>query len=206
MSNNLNKRANKPKVEGSLVEQDSEQEAQKERLLIRKQTKLLGKEYPTIKQSELHIYVNSQYQDIQTAALHLAKGIGVSPSSVKAWLYNQQEVPSDKLAVVEQATEGAVTRESLRPDLYPADLGTTTYIVVEPLTLQQWVDNYGLPLWELSFSWGISETVLRRVLKGDRLFPAKKVLNVELLTQGLLGRATLRPDVYGPIDNGEVIL
>jgi DNA-binding transcriptional regulator YdaS (Cro superfamily) len=36
-------------------------------------------------------------------------------------LYQWTRVPAERVASIEEATEGKVTRHQLRPDLYPAD-------------------------------------------------------------------------------------
>ena len=45
-----------------------------------------------------------------------AKAIGFTPTSVYRWM--NTEFPIDKLRKIEIATEGKITREMLRPDLF----------------------------------------------------------------------------------------
>ncbi len=45
----------------------------------------------------------------------LARGLGISPQAISQW----QQVPATRVLAVERATDGAVTRSELRPDLYP---------------------------------------------------------------------------------------
>ena len=51
----------------------------------------------------------------------LARRIGVSQNAVSRWMRINGQV-GDRFAIkVEQATDGAVSRHDLRPDLYPRD-------------------------------------------------------------------------------------
>ncbi len=45
----------------------------------------------------------------------LARGLGISPQAISQW----RQVPATRVLAVERATDGAVTRSELRPDLYP---------------------------------------------------------------------------------------
>lgn len=47
----------------------------------------------------------------------LARKVGCTPQAVQRWC-KTGTVPSDRVVAVEEAVEGAVTREELRPDLY----------------------------------------------------------------------------------------
>jgi DNA-binding transcriptional regulator YdaS (Cro superfamily) len=48
-----------------------------------------------------------------------AKAIGYTPTSVYRWM--DKGFPIDKIRKIEIATEGKVTREMLRPDLFKRD-------------------------------------------------------------------------------------
>lgn len=54
---------------------------------------------------------------------HLAARIGgkVKQAHVWYWLRRSERVPAEYVIAVERATEGAVSRHDLRPDLYPRD-------------------------------------------------------------------------------------
>lgn len=45
----------------------------------------------------------------------LAKAIGVTPQAIYQW----RRVPAERVLAIEAATNGAVKRHELRPDLYP---------------------------------------------------------------------------------------
>lgn len=47
---------------------------------------------------------------------NFAKAIGYTPTSVYRWM--EQGFPINKLRKIETATEGKITREMLRPDLF----------------------------------------------------------------------------------------
>jgi DNA-binding transcriptional regulator YdaS (Cro superfamily) len=49
----------------------------------------------------------------------LAAACDVSPQAVTKWLENG--VPAERVLTIERVTNGAVSRYSLRPDLYPKD-------------------------------------------------------------------------------------
>ncbi|WP_312283661.1 Cro/CI family transcriptional regulator [Candidatus Igneacidithiobacillus taiwanensis] len=46
----------------------------------------------------------------------LARAVGVVPMTVSHWV--QRGIPIDKAIAIERATNGAVTREELRPDIF----------------------------------------------------------------------------------------
>lgn len=46
----------------------------------------------------------------------LADAVGISPMAVNKWIKNR--VPAERCAAVEKATEGKVTRQQLRPDIF----------------------------------------------------------------------------------------
>lgn len=50
----------------------------------------------------------------------LARKLGCTPQAVSK-MCSTGRVPAERVIPVEQATEGAVTRHELRPDLYPAE-------------------------------------------------------------------------------------
>lgn len=56
-----------------------------------------------------------EYFDNQTA---FAKAIGVCQSMVSQWLRNTRPVSPKKCRLIEAATNGEVTREDLRPDIF----------------------------------------------------------------------------------------
>lgn len=45
----------------------------------------------------------------------MASALGIAGSAISQW----ERVPAERVLAVEAATEGQVTREELRPDLYP---------------------------------------------------------------------------------------
>ena len=49
----------------------------------------------------------------------IAEDLGVSIPLVKLWAYNQRRVPADHVLNLERATNGAVSRQETRSDLYP---------------------------------------------------------------------------------------
>lgn len=48
----------------------------------------------------------------------LARAIGVKQAHVWYWLNKAKQVPAEHVLPIERATEGAVTRHELRPDLF----------------------------------------------------------------------------------------
>lgn len=48
----------------------------------------------------------------------LAKAVGVNPSFVSQWLNGTRPVPATRCRAIEIATDGKVTREDLRPDVF----------------------------------------------------------------------------------------
>lgn len=55
-----------------------------------------------------------KYVELKTQS-HLAKLIGVAPSFVHQWVNGVRPVPVQICVVIEQATNGEVTRKELRP-------------------------------------------------------------------------------------------
>lgn len=51
----------------------------------------------------------------------LAAAIGTKQQNVWWWLNKKRAVPAEFVLPIERATEGKVTKEELRPDLYPAE-------------------------------------------------------------------------------------
>lgn len=49
-------------------------------------------------------------------SLALANALGVSPPTVSDWCAGKKAVPLERCTAIERATEGAVTRQDLRPD------------------------------------------------------------------------------------------
>ena len=56
--------------------------------------------------------------DFSGGITNLARAVEVTPQAVHGWLAKNR-VPSTRVLAVEAATEKEVTREELRPDLYP---------------------------------------------------------------------------------------
>ncbi len=50
----------------------------------------------------------------------LARAIGVTPPSVHQWLRGSRPIPPAQCIPIETATNGAVTRYDLRPDVFGA--------------------------------------------------------------------------------------
>ena len=48
----------------------------------------------------------------------LARSIGVTPQAVNQWVRGSRRVPAEQCLPIETATEGAVTRYELRPDVF----------------------------------------------------------------------------------------
>ena len=52
----------------------------------------------------------------------VARAVGVTPQAVSDVLRRNKRVPAEWCLAIETATQGAITRQALRPDLYPAEL------------------------------------------------------------------------------------
>ncbi|MCE4544616.1 MULTISPECIES: helix-turn-helix domain-containing protein [unclassified Caballeronia] len=50
----------------------------------------------------------------------LARKLGCTPQAVSK-MCSTGRVPAERVLAIENATEGAITRHELRPDLYPAE-------------------------------------------------------------------------------------
>ena len=50
----------------------------------------------------------------------LAKAVGVTPQAVNQWV-SKGKPPPERVLGIESATGGAITRQELRPDLYPQE-------------------------------------------------------------------------------------
>ena len=55
----------------------------------------------------------------------VARAVGVSPQAVSEVLRRNKRVPAEWCLNIERATAGAITRQALRPDLYPAEERST---------------------------------------------------------------------------------
>ena len=51
----------------------------------------------------------------------LARRIGKKQAHIWNWLNRDSRIPAEVVAAIESATDGAVTRHDLRPDLYPRE-------------------------------------------------------------------------------------
>jgi len=51
----------------------------------------------------------------------VARAVGVTPQAVSDVLRRGNRVPAEWCLAIESATDGAVSRHDLRPDLYPAE-------------------------------------------------------------------------------------
>ena len=60
---------------------------------------------------------------VEIAGSHaeLARRIGKKQAHVWNWLHRDKEVPAEAVIPIETATAGQVTRQQLRPDLYPVE-------------------------------------------------------------------------------------
>lgn len=47
----------------------------------------------------------------------LAQRLGVNPMTVRQWIYRER-IPPERAVEIERATDGAVTRSEIRPDLF----------------------------------------------------------------------------------------
>ena len=50
----------------------------------------------------------------------LSRELGVTSQAISQWMANGR-VPAARCIAIERATKGAVSRQELRPDLYPAE-------------------------------------------------------------------------------------
>lgn len=48
----------------------------------------------------------------------LARRIGISQGHLWSWLHRDKKVPAERCAAIERATNGAVSRYALRPDVF----------------------------------------------------------------------------------------
>jgi DNA-binding transcriptional regulator YdaS (Cro superfamily) len=51
----------------------------------------------------------------------LARRLDVTPGLIWQWLNDHRRIAAEQVIPIEKATDGAVTRHDLRPDLYPRD-------------------------------------------------------------------------------------
>jgi len=51
----------------------------------------------------------------------VARAVGVTPQAVSDVLRRNKRVPAEWCLGIERATNGAISRHALRPDLYPAE-------------------------------------------------------------------------------------
>ena len=54
-------------------------------------------------------------------ATALGKKVGVSHASILRYANNKQPISGDRAVDIERETDGQVTRQELRPDLWPAE-------------------------------------------------------------------------------------
>jgi DNA-binding transcriptional regulator YdaS (Cro superfamily) len=50
-----------------------------------------------------------------------AQAIGVTPMAISYWVQRKRNVTAERALEIEKATNGAVSRSDLRPDLWPSD-------------------------------------------------------------------------------------
>ena len=73
---------------------------------------------PEIEQMN-HPNVLRRAVDIVGTQTALAKACGVKQQHVWKWLHRCPRVPAEHVLAIEKATNGAVSRHDLRPDIYP---------------------------------------------------------------------------------------
>ena len=56
------------------------------------------------------------YLDAHGSSIRLAKALGVAPAIISQWKCGVRPVPIEKCSAIEQATNGDVTRQDLRPE------------------------------------------------------------------------------------------
>lgn len=69
---------------------------------------------------QLKRYINSFPRSQRMAVRqHLADQVGVGTACIGHWLAGIRQIPAERAVQLEQATDGAITRYELRPDLFP---------------------------------------------------------------------------------------
>jgi DNA-binding transcriptional regulator YdaS (Cro superfamily) len=58
----------------------------------------------------------NDYLEAKESAASLSAKIGVTPVLVSQWRNGVRQIPIERCVAIERATEGAVTRQDLRPD------------------------------------------------------------------------------------------
>lgn len=64
-------------------------------------------------------YMNLKTYLEKSSQSELAHALGVTQGTISHWLTGRVRVPAERVIPIEQATGGKVTRQELRPDLYP---------------------------------------------------------------------------------------
>jgi hypothetical protein len=63
---------------------------------------------------ELFLQLKSEFKTYE----NLAKSLGVTYKAVYAWFMRGGKIPAKHVKRIEELTEGRITREQIRPDLY----------------------------------------------------------------------------------------
>jgi DNA-binding transcriptional regulator YdaS (Cro superfamily) len=73
----------------------------------------------------------------------LARAVGVSQATVWYWVHKMSRVPAEFVVAVETATNGAVTRHDLRPDIFGPSILTDPRVADAPARAGDGVENRG---------------------------------------------------------------
>jgi DNA-binding transcriptional regulator YdaS (Cro superfamily) len=60
-----------------------------------------------------------EYACMERVYEHLSEKLGVGKGSIKQWALGQRRVSAEYVILIEELTNGMVTRSQLRQDLYP---------------------------------------------------------------------------------------
>lgn len=66
-----------------------------------------------------HMDLKSYLKTFEVSQAELARRVDVTPSMVSQWITGHRPIAAEKVIPIEQATNGAVSRHELRPDIYP---------------------------------------------------------------------------------------
>jgi DNA-binding transcriptional regulator YdaS (Cro superfamily) len=72
-----------------------------------------------LKQWVLNQTNTDDYACMERVYEHMSETLNISKSSIKQWVSGQRQVSAEHVLKIEKITDGMVTRNNLRSDIYP---------------------------------------------------------------------------------------
>jgi len=143
---------------------------------------------------------NRNFKSLTHVYAFLAKGMNLDKETVIKWVFDFNEITAERVLQLEKIT--GIGRSDLRPDIYPKNLNEIVYECDQHLSLKKWIKKESFTRIvsniydDLSEQIGVGAQGIRNWSKPRLKIPAKYVLKLEKITDGVVSRGISRPDLY----------